>query len=359
MLFYILTGTTLFTALLVTILNGLAYAALQSTPAHTAAAGLAPVALSVLTCTTLTSLAVILHKDIQSNTQWSKWKQGVFYFAGTYLLIAAASVTGTVTKDELLSTTNQQSLFIARSIFWAFSLLTQGAYYGYILVSLKQTPSPAWPQTYNSELKTLDSRTTITPPSRAVTDPDSPKFDTRRSSLRKFPRHLNATRFSGCTLDLDKDRHSIFTTSSGDSPTKPEPSPTLPYPDTRPFLHGGSTRSTPSLRAPTASLNTLIRQPSTTSTCSYLDAPASPAASITTFEGQENIHPLFRSNSPCPSPTPGPGSCVMASPSAGQMITQQTLTRMRSARSLRENRSPLPSPSSERRFELSESPEEK
>ena len=57
-----------------------------------------------------------------------------------------------------------------------------------------------------------------------------------------------------------------------------------------------------------------------------------------------HIHPLFRSDSPTPPPVAMPGTSVVASPQAGQVITRresrQSLKRMRSS-SLQTGRSPL------------------
>lgn len=46
--------------------------------------------------------------------------------------------------------------------------------------------------------------------------------------------------------------------------------------------------------------------------------------------GQENIHPLFRPNSPEPPPVAAAGTTIMASPIAGQPMTPKTLSRLRS-----------------------------
>jgi len=53
-----------------------------------------------------------------------------------------------------------------------------------------------------------------------------------------------------------------------------------------------------------------------------------------------HIHPLFRTNSPTPPPTPTPGTVVTAAPMAGQVINGRTLNRMRSG-SLPSSPSPL------------------
>lgn len=394
-LVYSLAGAAVLSAIIVTILNGLAYAALQSLPSHTTTAGLAPVIISILTCITLLALSILTHKDVRSDIRWSTWKTGIFYFTGVYLLISAVSVAGTIASNDLYSSAHQGNIFIARSIFWALSILTQGLYYGFLLVTLAQRkPSQDWPRSYTQELKSLsESPEPVLSPAQTLCDPypELKQFDTRRSSLRKYPRRSN--RFSGGTICVESTRrkHNSFDTSSS-TLSSPSPSPTTEQPpvqtqpqtqvqpQTDPFadhtthpllLRNSSFRSTPSLRRETnihLSLDSLVQtspaassltldSPSgstltlpetyafyapnshgTTTTCSSLSLPSSPLASPTFHTGstrEQNIHPLFRSTSPCPSPTPLPGSTVKASPSAGQTITQKTLTRMRSARELR------------------------
>lgn len=61
-----------------------------------------------------------------------------------------------------------------------------------------------------------------------------------------------------------------------------------------------------------------------------------------TLSLESHIHPLFRSDSPCPSPTPSPGTVLTASPVAGQTITTHTVRKIRSS-SLLQSSKPLPS----------------
>ncbi|KAJ5595753.1 hypothetical protein N7450_002211 [Penicillium hetheringtonii] len=365
---YTLAGVCLLASLVVTILNGLVYAALQSAP-HARDAGLAPVALGFLTCAALISLNVILHKDIRNRQQLPRWKQGFFYFTGAYLLIAAASTTGTIAKDELQSSAStKQTLFIARSIFWALAVFMQGLYFGYLIIALvekRSTTTGTWPHPYAQDIKLEslpDSPSTLTPPNRVCSSEEF-KFDTRRSSLRKYPRRSH--RFSGGTLCLQpttsntttatatsntptegnrKTRPSSFETTSSHSTITPQTPTESTFPpslhrDTHPLLRN-SIRSMPSLRRDNipASLDSLVR-PGPTSQHLHPDSPS-------TTTPEYDIHPLFRTNSPSGSPTPSRGTSVRASPCAGQTITQQALTRMRSERSLRGERvaSPVPSP---------------
>lgn len=56
--------------------------------------------------------------------------------------------------------------------------------------------------------------------------------------------------------------------------------------------------------------------------------------------GELHIHPLFRTDSPTPPPQATPGTIVIAAPNAGQVISEKSLTRMRSG-SLPNTPSPL------------------
>lgn len=379
---YTLAATAMASALSLAILNAIAYATLQSLPSPTPGSGLAPLSLSVISWMALTVLGLLLHKDVRGEHQWSKWKTGVFYFTGAYLLIAAASSSATMTTAGLPS-----GLWISRSIVWAVSVLSQGLYFGFLLATTTQKkPEPARPRSYPRELKSIpDSPSSIAPPA-AIHDPYTRgAFDTNKSSLRKFPRR--SRRYPGGALSLENPseaKYNSFDTSSSTS-SSPEPSPTKDQlsnafagQDTRPLLRGnGSIRSMPSLRQQRVqhSLDSLVERSPTAS----LDS--SSASTLTLADTREhNIHPLFRSTSPSPPPTPTRGTMVRASPSAGQTITKSTLTRMKSARSLR---TPSPLPGSEegapglalvhggqirrsrsttqygQRYELSESPDER
>lgn len=367
-LFYALAAASVFSTFVLTILNGFVFAAHQSLLSTTSTI-IAPLGLSVISCVALIVTSVLLHKSVRNNSSWPHWKTAVFYFTGAFLIVAAGSTAGTMGSPQ---TSSQTMLCTVRTIFWAFSVFAQGLYCGFLLVASSQTTSDAaWPRSYLQEMKCLpDSSSPATPPQAA--------FDTRRSSLRKYPRRSN--RYSGGTLCLQAsqtDKDASFDTAS--TIYSPEPSPTqetfLEH-GMRPFVRGnGSIRSMPSLRAPRVqqSLDCLVQ--------------SSPSESVETLTPtrETHIHPLFRSTSPSPSPMPTSRTRVQASPSAGQTITKKTLTRMRSARSLRDPSmhisSPLPGPEDdgsgpglsflhaghvrrsitqyEKRYEIHESPEEK
>ncbi|KAI1328410.1 hypothetical protein F5Y16DRAFT_154407 [Xylariaceae sp. FL0255] len=87
-------------------------------------------------------------------------------------------------------------------------------------------------------------------------------------------------------------------------------------------------------------------------------AARSPRERIITPKSSEtelNIHPLFRSDSPGPPPAATPGTVVIAAPSAGQFISNKTVTRMRSG-SLPNPPSPLSRQGSYDSFRKSPSP---
>lgn len=342
-LLYSLGGASMLSVFIVTILNALAYGTVQSLPSSTRTTELAPVTLSVVSCVALIMLNFLVHKDVRHNYQWPRWQVVVFFLTVAYLIIAAGSTAGTMATNH-----NLPSLWIARSIFWGLSVFAQGSYCGYLLViCFQQKSETAWPRSYNlsQELKALHyTPTSVTPPAQVSNPyPEMNGFDTRRGSLRKFPRRIN--RDSGLSLELSKPKHgSIDTTSTTSTLQSPNEKTQFQEDKARPLLRGnGSIRSIPSLRQDISrqlSLDTLV-QPSPTASTFHLDSPTGSLETLTIQE--HNIHPLFRSTSPCPSPTPTPGTRVKASPSAGQTITHQTLTRMRSARSLRESlQSPSP-----------------
>ena len=349
-LLHTLAAASVLSVMIVTILNGLAYGAVRSSsPASSATCTeLAPVSLSAVSCLALIMLHFLTQKEARQNLDWPRWKMGVLFLGVSYLVIAAGSTAGTMATD-----TAMPSLWIARSIFWGISVFTQGMYCGYLLVLCFQSkPDLTWPRSYtlSQELKALpETPTSVTPPAQALCDPspEMKRFDTRRGSLRKFPRRSN--RYSGGTLCLESspNKHASLDTTSTTSTHEPSHDQRLPLPsdpDTRPLLRSnGSIRSLPSLRQESSlqlSLDNLV-QPGSASPV-HLDLPTGSMETLS-LSREHNIHPLFRSTSPSPSPTPMPGTRVKASPSAGQTITHKTVTRMRSARSLRDTqRSPSP-----------------
>lgn len=355
MLFYALSGVSILSCLIATILHGLTCATLQSLPSPTYSIGLAPVSLSAVSCIALVMLSVLVCGDIRSHREWPVWKINLAGLTGVYLIIAAGSTAGTTAINHPLEP--QTGLRIARAVFWDISVFTQGLYAGFILLSMiRQRRLSKWPRSYLQELKSFPESPNgnpITPPPSATQDPYSElrRFDTRRSSLRKFPRRSN--RYSGGTLcpqPSDQEKHASFDTTS--AITLPEQSPTRDREseiglnhDRCPPLHGGGSirtiRSLDQLNM-RPSLDTLVQPSSPSASSFHLDSPSRRVETLN-HDSEHHIHPLFRSTSPSPSPTPTPGTMVKASPSAGQTITKKTLSRMRSTRSLRDQTMRAPS----------------
>jgi hypothetical protein len=351
---YTLVGASLLSTFIVTILNGICFASSQ------ALADVVTIILSAVDCLALIALGLLHHRNIQTG------RLSCTYLTGGYLVIAAAASAGAMAMSH------QGAVFIVRSIFWALSVFAQGLYCGFITVNLHQEQtSPQWPRSYSHELKDMPKSPKFLPSPPRVCDL-SELFEPKRSSLRKYPRR--SSRYSDATLCPSKETKnaSIDTSSTHSSPS---PSPTTSNPPSlsnRPLLRANnSIRSMPSFRrnAPTPlSLDSLVHPPLPSPSSTLLDSPTASVSNLNpTWEynpfRETNIHPLFRSTSPCPSPTLNPGTMVKASPSAGQTIPAGTITRMRSARSLRESMrgpSPLESEKSvESRYDLNESPYEK
>ncbi|KAJ5888941.1 hypothetical protein N7495_008982 [Penicillium taxi] len=380
-LFYSLAATSIISALLVTILNGLAFGMHSfhvSEPSHRPNPGMASIGLGVVSCLALLVTSLLVHQDLRAERVWPRWKKAIFYLTGVYLILSAASTAGTmsINMDNIPT-----PLLIARSVFWGVSIFVEGLYYGLLLViswSNKHGNEQNWPQSYSQQLKPLESPSwnSVSSPTPAICEsdqyPEMNHFNARRSSLRKFPR---SNRYSGSMLSVEQsiNKHvSIETASSGAS----MPSPASDHMrdaifeiDTRPLLRGSnSILSLPSLGHPPNSLDSLVHLPSpapSTSPSTEIQTPRQSMDDQDRLAQEQNIHPLFRSTSPSP-PTPTPGTRVRASPSAGQIITKKTLTRIRSARSLREQSMltpPLPEFQSDympryTSYNLSESPHE-
>ncbi|KAJ5790277.1 uncharacterized protein N7518_007288 [Penicillium psychrosexuale] len=379
---YSLAAASLLMTFIATILNGICYAKSKASP------DVASTILSAVSCVALIAIGLLYHRNIQTG------RRQCIYVASGYLLVAAAASAGAMAMSL------RTSIFVVHSVFWALSVFAQGLYCGFLAVTLAQENSnPEWPRAYSQDTNWQELKDSLQSPTFLPSPPRvcdlSELFEPKRSSLRKFPRR--SSRYSDATLcpsstkeekNASIDTSSSTRTSRSPSPTQDKKPDTLPYRDPRSLPRGThSIRSMPSLRRspPIAlSLDRLVHPPMPSPTASTIrvDSPTQSSSNSSTWEynpfDENNIHPLFRSTSPCPSPTFAPGTMVKASPSAGQTITAGTITRMRSARSLRDQvmRTPSPLPDSdesfcprptrgfarshsEKRYDLNESPYEK
>ncbi|OQE36194.1 hypothetical protein PENCOP_c012G02349 [Penicillium coprophilum] len=335
-------ATSLFTTSIVTILNVICSATSKASP------DIASTILSAVGMVALVTLGLVHRQNIQTG------RRRLICSAGGYLVIAAAASAGLISKSP------HTSIFIVRSVFWALSVFMQGICFGFFAPEVGQEkPNPEWPCAYSQELKDIPQTPNFLPSPPHVCDL-SDIFEPKRSSLRKFPRR--SSRCSDSTLcpsstkegkNAPIDTTSATHSSPSPSPTQDRMSDTFPDGDPRPLQGTHGISSIASIRRdppPELSLDMITHPsvPSPTASTVRVKSPAQSGSNSSTWEnnllGEDNIHPLFRSTSPCPSPTYAPGTVVKASPIAGQTLTTGTITRMKSARSLRDQAMHTPSP---------------
>ena len=338
MLLYSLAGAATISALISTVLHGLVYAALQSLSSSAYSIGVIPISLSAVNCVALVVLTVLVREHICSHQEWPSWKIPVASLICACFLTAAVLTPGTMTTNQ--SPGLHIGLLITRAAFRDISLFTQGLYSGYLLLSIfQQRKGSGWPRIHSLVPRAFpeSSKTDpITPPPPAMHESltEIIRFDTRRSSLRKYPRRSH--RYSGGTICLhpseQEKRASFDTTLASTSPIQSPLSEFGTDCGRHPLLQGddpirsissiGQIKSYPSL-------DTLVQRSPSASSLNH--EPSDP-------ECEDHIHPLFRSSSPSPLPTAIRGTMVIVSPSAGQTITKEkeTLTRMQSTGSLRD-----------------------
>ncbi|KAJ5248455.1 hypothetical protein N7524_012415 [Penicillium chrysogenum] len=357
---YSLAAASLLATFIVTILSGICYATSKASP------DVASTILSAVSCMALIALGLLHHQNIQTGRRL--W----ICFAGGYLLIAAAASAGAMARSP------QASVFVVRSVFWALSVFAQGLYCGFLAMTLAQEKSnPQWPRAYSQEVHSQELKDI----------PQSPNFlPSPPRTQHSVPQAQRKKRTPASTTAPQHTLHQVHPRHGTECQTHSQTGTLAPSSE---GTH--SIRSMPSLRRnpPTAlPLDSRVHpsMPSPTASTIRIDSPTQSSSNNSTWEynpfSENNIHPLFRSTSPCPSPTFSPGTMVKASPSAGQTITAGTITRMRSARSLHDHamRAPSPLPGSEseetirtrpnptlgfahsqsvKRYDLNESPYEK
>lgn len=284
-----LAGAAVLFAFIVVVLDGLVYGHLRSLHSPTSTAELAAVLLSTITCIILLMLSIFLPRMIRNaGRHGSAWSTTVLTFAGTSLLISTTCVAGTIVSHSLPNSSMSTRILIARSICWDLSVLTQGLYFGFLLVTFAQcSPSTeqGWPR---SELQELEARPE-TPRSAGTCSPSPtlcdesysglPHFDTRRSSLRKYPRR--SSRYSGATICADNDL-----------PSKYEPFDTSP-----------STASLPASSLTVEHVPTHTQSPQSSNSNSRVDNAArrpAPALSLRTssFRSSSSLRRKININTP-------------------------------------------------------------
>ncbi|OOF92233.1 hypothetical protein ASPCADRAFT_153745 [Aspergillus carbonarius ITEM 5010] len=378
----ILGGLTLLSTFIATVLDGMCYTISRSLSSHVSSVESAIVSLGAVSCVALASLLLLWVKDIkgEAQTQPRSHRAVTYGLIAAYLSIATGVTAGGIAWSAAQSMAaktsmapKHQTLLIARCIIWAISVLSQGILGGHFLTTLtKRESTTKWSPPASQELEVLSDKASVKDESTVTSTSIASESQRPSAELKSNtdtvppiqPSVSNAesqtsNRYSGRTLfqhdskqsSLDLQRSYVPHGDCTVTPARLEE-----HPDDQPGCSlGAKLRSEPpkirrSYSDTKRSLDGLIRQPSSTrsspaTSSTQLITPARPAPPKLKLPDESFIHPLFRSDSASPPPTPMPGTTVIASPAAGQTISVKALNRVRSTRSLRSqaprSRSPL------------------
>ncbi|RDH35260.1 hypothetical protein BDQ94DRAFT_140511 [Aspergillus welwitschiae] len=380
----ILGGTTLLSTFITTILDGMCFTFSRSLSSRVSSVESAIVSLSAVSCVALVSLMLLWMKDIKSEpTEQSRNHRAITYgLIAAYSSVATGVTAGGIAWSAAQSVsakkstvTRHQSLLVARCTIWAISVLSQGILGGYLLTTLTRRESTSnWsPPSVSQELEVLSDKASVKDASTVqssslASESQRPSADLKTSPDTVPPIQPSVSntesqasnRYSGRTLFQHDSKQSSFDLQRsyvppGDTTVTPATVEEHPGDQTGSAAVGAKLRPEPpkirrSYSDTKRSLDGLVRQPSSArsspaTSSTQLVTPARPAPPKLKLPDESFIHPLFRSDSSSPPPTPMPGTTVIASPAAGQTISVQALNRVRSTRSLRSqaprSRSPL------------------
>lgn len=386
-------GVALVLTFIVTILDGLCFAASNNSALESAT-----VSLSTLACVALVGLLVLRQKHPETKIwPWNTWHSAVHGFLIGYLFITAGVTAGTIARSLLEAYPKPR--FIARNIIWAFSVFIQAIFSGLLLVPEGSRPNdtenqvPRWPGPRPHEMEVLPHRSRERNEETRQAPPESTHtlVETFRPQLTLNTKTSNeglapwtrsnaptrvSSRYSGRTLyQNESTRNSVDLHPGTGSLAKHDPQDACTISEKDQQQQQSTDDDSQESRRDSdvkLSMDSLLIlpspgipspvefSPSTTTSSLVLDplptavVPSKPQRQQPpptlnlppNGDDQLNIHPLFRTCSPSPPPTPLPGTNVKASPAAGQTISPQTLNRVRSTTSLRvknngRSRSPL------------------
>ncbi|PYH40310.1 uncharacterized protein BP01DRAFT_308646 [Aspergillus saccharolyticus JOP 1030-1] len=380
---HVLGGFTLLSTFITTILNGICYSFSRSLSSHIASVESAIVSLGTINCAVITALLFLWAKDVNARmgAQWRSHRAIFYSLIAVYLSIATGITAGGIAWSAVQSMTGKtsvthkhQTLMLSRCVIWAISVLSQGILGGYLLTSLsKRDAGGRWSSALSQELEILPDQVSVGDKEEVVKAPSIVLESQRPSGEGKTSGDIvpelqpsasrtesqTSNRYSGRTLYQHDSKQSSLdlprTHLAGAESTVPRYQ-AREQPENLTVQPGGKEERNepPTIRrsysGPKRSFEGLPRQssvnrssPATSST--HLAATSRPVPPKLKLPDESFIHPLFRSDSASPPPTPMPGTTVIASPAAGQTISVQTLNRVRSTRSLRSHaprsRSPL------------------
>ncbi|KKK26500.1 hypothetical protein ARAM_001022 [Aspergillus rambellii] len=386
---YLLGGASLLSTFIVTILDGVCYATSRASVPNTSTVEAVIVSLSTLSCVVLLVMVLLWMNDLKvdSRVQQKPWRRCTYGTAIGYLSLATgitaagiawsavqslSGASGSESESRKSSaTSNRQSVLIARCVLWAISVLSQGTLSGYLLTRTRKDNPSQWPTLISHELDaiilpnpsgTIHQVEAAKTPSQ-TTESQRPSIDPKDDRLPPIQPSASRTasqgsnRFSDRTLfhqdskpnsiDLNLTKTTTLVSYPDSVTTRSKPDP---YPDD-PDLESAADplsrtqqlhRSNSDLKR---SLDSVLLRPlssalsspipsSSSSSPTQIDAIAKRPLPKLNLPDESNIHPLFRSDSRSPPPTPTPGTIVVASPAAGQTISVKALNRMRSTRSV-------------------------
>ncbi|RHZ61058.1 uncharacterized protein CDV56_105775 [Aspergillus thermomutatus] len=339
------------------------------------------VTLSAASCLVLVALILLWRKNIglRSIDRRERWRTVAYGLMFAYLAISSGVTAGAVvwSTSRLTARGNktgtpsrQLGLYVSRSVVWTLSVFSQGLFAGFLLTSW--IDNPHYPSSLSQELvlqpdqSSLQHKSTVKEPaltigSRRQSIDRKTSCDGSLSPNQPATSIASSHRYSGRTLFQQDSKHnSLDLHSPGLGMPSPDSNVSRNRLETRQDERDSCSITTEERqgtrriqRTPSEikrSLDSLMLQPSSgtsspAASTTKLGASRAPVTPKLNLPDESNIHPLFRSDSPSPPPTPMPGTNLHASPVAGQTISVKTLNRVRSANSLRaqgpRSRSPL------------------
>ncbi|EDP51353.1 hypothetical protein KXW98_008640 [Aspergillus fumigatus] len=342
---YLLGGISIALNLVASVLHGLCLASSGASSIESIT-----VTLSAASCLVLLMLVVLWRKSIwlQPRDCWAKWRTVAYGLILAYLAISSG--------------------FTAGAVVWSTSKL-EGLFAGFLLID---NPHNQCPSSLSQELVLQADQSSLKHKSAtkepALTIESGRQSVDRKTSCDSGPfanqpatSIASSHRYSGRTLyQPDSKNNSVDLQPPGLSMPSPDSNASRNLLETSPDERDSCSITTeerqgmrlfhgtqPEIKR---CLDSLMLQPSSgtsspAASTPKLEASRAPAPPKLHFPDESNIHPLFRSDSPSPPPTPLPGTNLHGLAVAGQTISVKTLNRMRSTNSLRphgaRSRSPL------------------
>ncbi|KAL4942140.1 hypothetical protein BDV06DRAFT_212103 [Aspergillus oleicola] len=349
---YLVGGASLLLTVIVTVIDGMCYgSSVVSSPDSSLVEALI-VSFSIITCPVVLTLILISANEPKIGTWESRkgWRAITYATGIGYLSLATGVTAGGIawstsmpqTKESTLYP-HRHSLLVARCVLWAFSVLTQGMLCGIFMTrTISRNNLSQWPSLVSYELDGISPGRSVAL-QKAVFNTPSPSTKLQRQSIEAFPKRQSSV---SSTASRNSARYSGKTLTPSDS----KPNSTGLNPTIIPYLEIAATRITADDNGSESNLSRLQQlQRSSVQIKRSLDSvmlrPSSIISSSTKPDAkrphakpkipdESNVHPLFRSSTRSPPPTPSPSTMVLASPDAGQTITVKTLQRMRSTNSV-------------------------